>query len=181
MLGNKTSKEMDAQIVLYTRDFGKIIAKAKSARKMTSKLNGHLQPLNFVNARLIEKNGFQIVDALTIDYAQNNNSIPRLSASGPRFSALLGVADFINEMTFEAHQDLRLWQAIKKIFSPAGENLSEKIIYRGLLKILGFDPEHASCAVCGNPQIDYFSKTEHIFFCKKCVGKIGDNQLLLIK
>ena len=73
MLGNKISKEIDAQIVLYTRDFGKVLAKAKSARKMTSKLNGHLQPLNFINARLIEKTPvgrFQVVDALTADDGQ---------------------------------------------------------------------------------------------------------------
>ncbi len=178
MLGNKTSKEMDAQIVLYTRDFGKVAAKAKSARKMTSKLNGHLQPLNFVSARLIEKSAggqrFQIVDALTIDDKQALNKNPE---NAQKF---LNIAEFINEMTFEAHQDLRLWQAIKKIFSPVGESLEEKIIYRGLLKILGFDPEHGSCATCGNSQINYFSKTEHIFFCGKCAGKIGDNQLLLI-
>ncbi len=179
-LGNKTNKEIDAQIVLYTRDFGKVMAKAKSARKMTSKLNGHLQPLNFVNARLIEKNGFQIVDALTADGGHFERSSENLAK-------FLNIAEFINEMTFELHQDLRLWQAIKKIFSHTGENLSEKIIYRGLLKILGFDPEHASCVVCGNSRVDYFSKTEHVFLCAKCAclpvgtaGKIDKNQLSLI-
>lgn len=189
MLGNKISKEIDAQIVLYTRDFGKVLAKAKSARKMTSKLNGHLQPLNFINARLIEKSAggqrFQVVDALTVDYGQIDTDLTRTNAKN--IQKFLNIAEFINEMTFELHQDLRLWQAIKKIFSHTGENLSEKIIYRGLLKILGFDPEHASCVVCGNSRVDYFSKTEHVFLCAKCAclpvgtaGKIDKNQLSLI-
>lgn len=187
VFNNKTSKEIDAVVSLYTRDFGKVIAKVKSARKITSKLNGHLQPLNFVNARLIEKNflldgrqGFQIVDALSVDGAYFKKSFEESEK-------LLNIAEFINEMTFELHQDLRLWQAIKKIFSVDLAGLEEKIIYRGLLKILGFDPEHASCVaylptgkVCGNSQTDYFSKIEHIFLCAGCIGKIDKNQLLLI-
>ncbi len=181
---NKINKELDAVITLYTRDFGKVVAKAKSARKITSKLNSHLQPLNFANVRLIEKNsspagrqGFQLVDALTIDNSYKPKNLAKF----------LNIARFIDEMTFELHQDLRLWQAIKKIFSADLANLEDKIIYLGLLKILGFDSEHAVCVVCGNPQTDYFSKSEHIFLCAKCVafqrsstGKIAQNQLLFI-
>lgn len=178
---NKISKELDAIITLYTRDFGKVIARAKSARKITSKLNSHLQPLNFVNCRLIEKNGFQVVDALIIE---DGSQLEKNSGNPVKF---LNIAQFINEMTFELHQDLRLWQAIKKIFSADLVSLEDKVIYRGLLKILGFDPEHASCVVCDNPQADYFSKSEHIFLCAKCArhgrgaaGKIAQNQLLFI-
>lgn len=175
---NKINKELDAIITLYTRDFGKVVAKAKSAKKITSKLNSHLQPLNFANVRLIEKNalsagkqGFQLVDALTIEDS------PRKPENLVKF---LNIAQFINEMTFELHQDLQLWQAIKKIFSAYLADLEDKVIYLGLLKILGFDSEHAVCVVCDNPQVDYFSKTEHIFLCAKCSGKIAQNQLLFI-
>ncbi len=178
---NKISKELDAIITLYTRDFGKVIAMAKSARKITSKLNSHLQPLNFVNCRLIEKNalsagrqGFQVVDALTIEDGS------QLEKNPENLAKFLNIAQFINEMTFELHQDLRLWQAIKKIFSADLAGLEDRVIYRGLLKILGFDPEHASCVVCDNPRADYFLKPEHIFLCVKCAGKIAQNQLLLI-
>jgi len=189
---NKINKELDAVITLYTRDFGKVIARAKSARKITSKLNSHLQPLNFANVRLIEKNAlsagkqrFQVVDALTIE----NNS--RWEKNPGNLAKFLNIAQFINEMTFELHQDLRLWQAIKKIFSADLVELEDRIIYLGLLKILGFDSEYASCVVCDNPQTDYFSKSEHIFLCIKCAcpakrdslaaaGKITQNQLLFI-
>jgi DNA repair protein RecO len=174
VLGNKTDKEIDAQIVLYTRDFGKVTAKAKSARKLTSKLNGHLQPLNFINARLVEKNGFQIVDALAVgdkEIFDKNSEV---------LSKFLNIAEFINEMTFELHQDTRLWQEIKKIFSANSANLEEKIIYRGLLRILGFNPEGVSCAFCGDSRANYFLKPESVFLCAKCAGKVDKNQLLFI-
>ena len=53
--------EFDSLITLYTRDFGKIMAKAKSIKKIVSKSAGHLQPLNFANVRLIEKTVFRLL------------------------------------------------------------------------------------------------------------------------
>lgn len=168
VLDNEIVGELDGLITLYTKELGKVVAKAKSARKITSKLNGHFQPLNFINCRLIEKRGIQAVDALTFD----------ISAS--RTEKFINVAQFIKDMTFDFHQDLRLWQAIKKIFSADLVNLEEKVIYRGLLKILGFDPEHAACVMCHNNQIKYFIKHDHSFLCEKCAGKSIKNDLLLI-
>ena len=65
--------EADSLITFYTKDFGKVGAKAKGAKRIVSKLSAHLEPLNFVLVRLIEGRGFQIADALTI----NNQSILR--------------------------------------------------------------------------------------------------------
>ncbi len=179
VLDNKGNGELDAIITLYTRDFGKVIAKAKSARKMTSKLNGHLQPLNFVNCRLVEKEhlpagrqGFQIVDALSID-----DYNPVFKKNSEALKKFLNIARFINEMTFELHEDRRLWLAIKKIMN---SDIDEKIIYLSLLKILGFDPEHATCAFCGDLPVGYFFKPDHNFLCAKCAGKVNKNEVLLI-
>lgn len=56
--------DLNGRIVFLTKRFGKLVGRAKSIRKITSKLSGHLQPGNLVQIRMIEKNGLQVVDAL---------------------------------------------------------------------------------------------------------------------
>ncbi|MBI5306249.1 recombination protein O N-terminal domain-containing protein [Candidatus Wolfebacteria bacterium] len=108
VLDNEDMGEFDALITLYTAELGKVAAKAKSIRKISSKLAGHLQPLNFINARLIKKNSFQIVDALTIDKSRN------MGQTSENIKKNINIAKFLDEMTFELQEDLHLWQVIKK-------------------------------------------------------------------
>jgi len=165
VLDIEDASESDKVVYLFTKDLGKVKVKAKSARKITSKLSGHLQPLNFVKVRLVEKNGFQITDALVLD---------RVKAS----SVALAVLDFIKEMTYELQPDKNLWTLIKKTFQNLKNN--KKISYRPLIEALGFSPEFAGCDVCGSKKVVYFSKTEQVFLCEKCALKIDKNELILI-
>ncbi|MDO8574288.1 MAG: recombination protein O N-terminal domain-containing protein, partial [bacterium] len=64
VLDREPSGETDNRFSIYAKGFGKIVARGKSTRKITSKLSGHLEPGNLVKVRLIEKNGLQVVDAL---------------------------------------------------------------------------------------------------------------------
>lgn len=160
VLDSENINELDKLVYLYTEDFGKVIAKAKSVRKITSKLAAYLEPLNFIRARLIEKNNFQIIDALSFE----------------KMAALpqnLAIAQFIKETAFELQQDKKLWRFIRQ---SAKKNLS----YRPLLKILGFDPDFASCRICNCQQVNYFSKNDHVFFCQKCSFKVFKDEIILI-
>lgn len=178
VLNNEDIGEFDALITLYAAKLGKVVAKAKSIKKITSKLAGHLQPLNFVNCRLIEKNGslngkqdFQIVDALIIEEQRNKQTPEDIKKN-------INIARFLDEMTFELQEDQHLWQAIKKIMSYSDFN--ENLIYRELLKILGFDPEHAACFSCCKNKVKYLIKPEHTFLCSDCGLKIDSNDVILI-
>ncbi len=157
--------ELDKAVYLFTKDLGKVRAKAKSARKITSKLSGHLQPLNFVKVRLVEKNGLQITDALVLDRVKSSQTA-------------LAVLDFISVMTYEFQQDKHLWSLIKKIFQNLKNN--KDISLRPLIEAFGFDPKFAKCSVCESKNIYYFSKTEQVFLCSKCGLKVDKNELVLI-
>jgi len=157
--------EFDKSVYFFTKDLGKIKAKAKSARKITSKLSGHLQPLNFIKVRFVEKNGLQITDALTLDRVKPSE-------------IALAVLDFIKEMTYEFQPDKNLWTLIKKTFQDIKNN--RKISFRPLLEALGFAPKFAQCAVCENKKVAYFSKTEQVFLCEKCALKVDKNELVLV-
>ena len=85
---------------------------------------------------------------------------------------------FINEMVYEFQPDLYFWQEIRKILI---SDFEEKYTYRYLLKILGFDPKFASCNNCSGKTVNYFYKSEQIFFCQKCASKIPKDKVILIE
>src|SRR3989344_9497714 len=64
VLDKMSQGDLDNRFFLFTKRFGKLVAKAKSGRKITSKLSPHLEPGNVSFVRLIEKNGLQVGDAL---------------------------------------------------------------------------------------------------------------------
>jgi len=165
VLDTEDSGELDKSIYLYTKELGKVVAKAKSIRKITSKLAGHLQPLNFVRIRLVEKNGFQVTDALDLE---------RIKPS----QQALAVLQFIKEMTFELQPDKNLWFLIKKTFQDLKNN--KKISYRPLLGVLGFAPDFSRCNVCASKFVAYFSKTEQVFLCRRCSSKVPKDEIILI-
>ncbi len=143
VLGVYPNGDMDSRISLFTKKFGKLTAKAKSARKITSKLAGHLQPGNVVQARLVEKGGLQAVDAL----------------KSSRLDAPLSNLFFLDRLLAETEPDLELWQAVT----------DGKWDWRRILRILGWDAAEASCGICGKkPECFYPEQQE--FFCRSCAG-----------
>ena len=177
VLDIEDSGDLDQLIYFYTPTLGKIRAKAKSIRKITSKLAGHLQPLSISKVRLVEKNGFQVVDAILIRQIEKS-------------SEAIALLQFIKEMTFEGNQDKKLWLTLKKSFedlksrreagTPTEASGLKKFSFKPLLNVLGFATDYATCNVCKNKKVDYFSTKEHLFLCAKCIGKIPKNEVVLI-
>ncbi len=145
VLKSDPSGALDLRISLFTKKFGKIVGKVKSARKITSKLCGHLQPGFLIKARIIEKNGPQIVDAL---------KIKKLN---------IGTEDLslINRLTGEMEPDQHLWASI----------LSERVSWRQILEILGWNPASASCSSCGKEKPTVFNIPRQDLFCVQCASK----------
>lgn len=172
VINKRDGGEADSLITLYTKDLGKVIARAKGAKRIVSKLNAHLEPLNFISVRLIEGRGFQIADALIVDRR------PLLKNTPEDLLKSLKLIQFINEMTVELQPDHNFWLATKKAMS--GPLNDEKNLYRHLLKILGFDPEFAVCFSCRKKPVKYFFKEDQAFFCGQCIRKIPKDELVLI-
>jgi len=164
VLDQENSGEFDKLIFLYTEDLGKVVAKARSIRKITSKLASQLEPLNFVRSRLVEKNGFQVVDALAFN---------KVKVSQPA----LELVRFIKEMTFELQPDRKFWLLIRRTFQNLKNN--KKFSYEPLLKALGFAPDFARCSACASKFVAYFSKTEQVFLCQRCASKAPKDELIL--
>jgi len=146
--------EMDVKVSLFTKKFGKIVARAKSARKITSKLSAHLEPGGLVKVRLVEKNGFQAVDALKI--AKINISL---------FNLFL-----LNKVLAEMEPDFSIWQIL----------VSNDFNWRKILKILGWDPKEAVCSKCGKSRTAAFNFLNQEFFCQMCASQFSSDELISI-
>ena len=159
VLDKEEMGEYDSRVFFYTKELGKVSAKATSARKITSKLSAHLEPLNLIKLRLVHKNNFMITDALVIDNFTNWRQSANLGQ-------VLEMLNFVKEMTFEGQDDYQLWTTLKSVL------YSSTISYISLLKVFGFDPQFALCESCQNKP-NYFFAKDFIFYCKNCL----DNNL----
>ncbi len=160
--------DLDERVVFLTKRFGKIVAKAKSVKKMTSKLSGHLQPGNLVQIRLVEKNDLQVVDAL------------KKSKSGfsPRELAFLG------ELLAELEPDVHIWEMFTRpnyVRQNLGGRAGDWLMFpwKETLKVLGWDASFASCSECGAKPHSFKPKTQE-FFCKSCASKLRAGEILFI-
>lgn len=109
--------ELDARVFLFTEKLGKVRAKITSARKITSKLSSHLEPLNWIKVRLVErKNDFQVADALRI------GKFPDTEIAG---------LELIKELGAENQPEPHLWLLLKRhLDKPIPQNLLGKEILK---------------------------------------------------
>jgi len=144
--------EYDGNIIIYTKDLGKISTYAKSIRKITSKISGHMMPGNIVQTRIIEKNNIQAVDALGEKTKCDSKE-------------LLDFLDFIDAVIPVGEPDIPLWHGVKSVLEKCDFTPST---YAKLLEILGFGGEDTRCNICGKDKIAYFSVADIIFLCDSC-------------
>jgi recombinational DNA repair protein (RecF pathway) len=142
ILKKEPLNEADYQIHLYAKNFGKMAAKVKSAQKITSKLSAHLEPGNLIKARIIEKNGLQIIEALKIS----------------RLPLKISDLEKLNSLLAENQPDEALWEKL----------LEKNISWRDILKILGWDPDEAVCSYCHKKEVNFFSINNQNFLCSNC-------------
>lgn len=146
--------ELDVRVSLFTKDFGKLVARAKSARKILSKLSAHLEPGNLVRARFIQQKGLQVVDVLKSSRVLTD----------PHDLYIL------DRVLAEGVPDYELWTTL------VGNTFS----WRTTLKTLGWDPSGADCEMCAlRTPIAFHSDTQR-FFCDSCAFLMPISEIVFI-
>ncbi len=143
ILAKLPSKQMDTRYSILTKRYGKMIAKATSSRKITSKLAGHMEPGMLSRVRMIEQHGVRLVDALKEDSL---------------FSATLSDLHFLDRLLAEGESEPLVWDMLS----------ANAFDWRKTLRILGWDPAEAVCSVCGRVPVVSFSSQSQDFFCERC-------------
>jgi len=171
VLRGEDKNNQDILFTLYTKDLGKIRAIAKSARKITSKLTGHLTQGKIVNVRIIDKNSFQLLDALSISG----------KCIDPEISRLLS---FLDNMTPYNQPDPHIWHIVREV---VGRCQISPVVYRELLRIMGFAPPSSSalpvCARCGGERSPtaLFYLPDLVFLCSDCGADVRIDKNDLVK
>lgn len=143
--------EQDLRVHLFTKDFGKITAKVKSGKKITSKLAAHTEPLNLAIVRIVDKNSPQLIDALSV----------KKGVSGKIAFKTLSL---IRDISPESQPEPELWDFLMDLINREAEEND----FSTALRILGFDPLHAKCDNCLRGLPDLFSVRDLTFYCKNC-------------
>ncbi len=139
--------DLDGRYTLFTERFGKLTGKAKSPRKIISKLAPHLEPGTLLKVRFIEAHGTQIIDALKDGVI----ALPLIDMH------------FLSMLLPEGQPEPELWHELTEV---------GQFSWRKALAILGWDPEDAVCITCNTRQGKYFYVPRQEFFCDICAKKL---------
>jgi recombinational DNA repair protein (RecF pathway) len=146
--------DLDSRYTLFTKRFGKIVAKAKSSRKITSKLAPHLEPGIVAKIRFFDAKGTQLIDAL----------------KSTRLTRPLGDMHSLSQLLPDAEPEPALWELL----------MGEQFKWATVLSILGWDPEGAECIMCGEKHPEYFYITHQEFYCRTHASKAHRDAVIFI-
>ena len=148
--------EADLVSTLYTREHGKLDVLARGARRLTSKLIGHLEPLTLVRLSIARGRTLDIVAE-----AEVVNAFPDVKSDYVSVARGLHVAELIDGFSASSAPNprvldlaLRTLSAIGQQTHTAADDLSLDLPLRyfdlQLLLLSGFLPELYQCVECGN-------------------------------
>ena len=182
--------EADRFLTLYTPTHGKLEAKAKGVRKITSRMAGHLQPLTRCVVQLAQGHTNEVVAG-----CQTIESFQALREDLHRLSRALYAAELVDRLTPERVpgfttyrlllETLRRLERTEDIDPSTGSGLDLVLRYfeMRLMEDSGFRPELGRCVTCGStlqPQQNFFSPQSGGVVCPACApGTAGPRMLSL--
>ncbi|MBI5733035.1 DNA repair protein RecO [Candidatus Jorgensenbacteria bacterium] len=168
VLRTESRREFDEQVELYTKELGRVSARVIGGRRNLSKLAGHLDPLNLVTIRLVKKGGFTVTDVLTV------SRFPRLRENVGVLGYALELSFLIRSTMPKLAPDFHVWYEFLRALKSRWINI------KLFLKLLGYDPMHASCESCGKREIVYFTTSDHSFLCNGCRAQFPERGVVYI-
>lgn len=143
-------RERDKIFRIYTRNYGKILARAISARKVTSKLSGHLEP--FIVTDLF------FARSKTIDIIAGSSTLSahtRLRSSLPHSAATSFFVDVLESFTHSHQKDEAVFDYAVAVLQWFNHNpMNTAVLYGSLLQLwslLGYHLNLYDCHQCKNP------------------------------
>lgn len=176
-LRKSPSGEADLVSSLYTHEHGKLDVLARGARRLTSKLMGHFEPLTLVRLSIARGRTLDIVAE-----AEVVNAFPDVKADYASVARGLHVAELIDGFSVSSASNpqvldlaLQTLEAIGKQPHVSGDDHSQDLPLRyfdlQLLQLSGFLPELYQCVECGDelePERHRFAAGAGGAICPQC-------------
>ena len=138
--------EGDYILTLYTPNLGKIRLIAKGARKITSKLGGHIEPL--MHSSLLIRKGTNLG---TINQAELLHSHRSIRENLGRLSQAMYFCELLDHITPDEEPHYHLFKLLQETLNILSENPQRMLIsyfQMQLLQQTGFMPELYTCVEC---------------------------------
>lgn len=162
--------EADRLLTLYTRDYGKLKAIAKGARKPQSRKTGHVEL--FMRTQFLFAKGHDL-DVIT--QAEMVESYPALRDDLVRTTYAAYVVELLDRLTVEEGQHISLYNLLAdtlgRLAVMEDVRLATRYYELRLLGLSGFQPQLFNCLSCDEPiqeQDQFFSEELGGLLCPNC-------------
>lgn len=174
ILAREDFREADLRVTLFSKECGRLEAIAVGAKKIVSKLAGHLEPwrlarVMIVNGKQWDKIG-QAVTAENFLKSGITDLVARQRASR--------VAKMLVRLLPEKQPEIAIYNLAKDFFQRnfvAGVNPAIEIFFTWrLVNLLGHQPDLKKCLVCGQsiqPEKNYFDSGRGGLVCNNCAER----------
>jgi DNA repair protein RecO (recombination protein O) len=139
--------EADLLVTFYSREFGKVRAVAKGARRSTSRLVGHLEPLTLLRLSLAQTRTLDIITQVQI-----MRNFTHLKGDLDAISRGLYVAELVDGFGSEANPNFELYYLAIETLEAIGwfpnSDLPLRYFDLHLMEVSGLMPDLYNCVEC---------------------------------
>lgn len=174
--------EADRIFTLLTPTYGKIDVKAKGVRKTTSRMSGHLQPLNRLMLQLAQGKINDVIAG-----CETLESFHRLRDDLDRLSEAVYAAELADKMIAEHVPNYQTYRLLLDTLHRLGDDERSDVALRhfemALLDESGFRPELDRCTGCGRAieqERHFFAPLAGGVACPECAPEAGGARSLTL-
>jgi DNA repair protein RecO (recombination protein O) len=167
--------EADRILSVFTPTFGRMDVKARGVRKTTSRMGGHLQPLNRCILQLARGHANDVVAG-----CETLESFHLLREDLDRLSRALYMTELAERMTAEEVPGYPTYRLLLDSLRRLGDAPEPDAVLRyfemRLMDQAGFRPELDRCVSCGSAlpaQDNFFAPQSGGTVCRSCVGGLA--------
>ncbi|MDD4332715.1 MAG: DNA repair protein RecO [Patescibacteria group bacterium] len=173
ILKREDFRENDSRVIVFSKEKGKLELVARGAKKIKSKLAGHLEPLNLVEIMAVRGKQFDYAGTALSEecFSILKNDWEKINISLKAVKIFNGLIKVEEESGAE-----NLFFLLKKYLEITDKTKENPALffYIFLLKLLvelGYRPEVDKCVVCGKETAEgYFSSSRGGVICQKCLA-----------
>jgi len=160
ILSREPFRENDSRISVYSFERGRLDLAARGARKLSSKLSGHIEPLSLAGIMAVRGKQFDYVGSAVVEksFTRIKNNLAKTMTAG-RVAAVVDQA----VKNHEPDEAIFAWLAKFLDFldnTDKGDRINHAYFLAGLLGLTGHAPELCHCRLCGKkiaPTGNFFS------------------------
>ncbi|MEI6835661.1 MAG: DNA repair protein RecO [Candidatus Falkowbacteria bacterium] len=171
-------RENDSRVVLYTKNFGKLSLVARGAKKMRSKIAGHIEPISLADVMILRGRAYDYLGSAITRRAYLN-----IKADLNALYFVGAALALFDKLVKEAASDEELFNFLISWLDTVESNLEAELdkengelLYNyfslRLLAILGYKPELYHCLECRRkiePGANYFNLRLGGLICPTCL------------